>query len=203
MPADQVPLEGAPLAGMVILQIATGLALGFLTQLVFSAIQAAGALIDLMGGFTMSQALDPYLNSQSSLFGRFYQMTAITLLFAINGHLLLIKGFMTSFEAVPLGGIQLDNLRTVLLHDVSLFMLAAIEIAGPLMAAFFLAEVALGLLSKAAPQLNVFTFGFPFKILLTLLMVGWAIPLIPGALHTLIMHVLRDGVGALTAGGGG
>jgi flagellar biosynthesis protein FliR len=193
-PAGSITLDTGPLLGMILMQIATGLILGFLTQLMFSAVQTAGGLIDLFGGFTLSQALDPYNNNQTSIFGRFYGMLAATLLFAINGHLLLIKGFATSFDAVPLNGIDLGNLKEVLFKDISMFMLAAVEIAGPLLAVYFLSEISLGLLSKAAPQLNILTFGFPFKILLTLLMITWAIPLIPESLHTLVNHTLRDGI---------
>lgn len=200
LPTDQITLETGPLLGMILIQVATGLVLGFITQMLFAAVQAAGSLIDLFGGFTLTQSLDPFMNNQSSVFGRFYGLIAVTLLFVINGHLLLIKGFMTSFEAVPLGGIELDSLKEVIIGNVSTFMLAALEIVGPLLAAFFLAEVALGLLSKAAPQLNIFTFGFPFKILLTLLLIMWAIPVVPEALQTLLNNSLRDGISVLASG---
>jgi flagellar biosynthesis protein FliR len=202
MPADKMTLDEGTLMGMVVMQVVTGLVLGFLTQILFSAVQAAGSLIDLFGGFTLSQALDPFGNNQVSVFGRFYQMMAITLLFAINGHLLLVKGFMTTFDVVPLGGVAIDNFKKVLVSDISMFMLAAVEIAGPLLAAYFLSDIAMGLLSKAAPQLNVLTFGMPLKILLTLLMVGSALPLIPGAIHTLLDQNIRDGIHAITFTGG-
>lgn len=191
---ENLNLETAPFVGMIFMQIATGLVLGFLTHLIFSAFQAAGSLIDLFGGFTLGQSLDPFSNVPSSVFGRFYGMMSTTLLFAINGHLLLIKGFMTSFDAVPLGGVQLDNIKQLLMKDVTLFALSAIEIAGPLLAVFFLGEISLGLLSKAAPQLNILSVAFPFKILLTLTLVAFVLPIAPDAMRTLIDHTLRDGV---------
>ena len=202
IPADQVTLEAGPLMVMVVTQIVTGLALGFLTQLVFAAVSAAGSLIDMFGGFTLSQSFDPLLNNQTSVFGRFYQLLATTLLFVTSGHLMLIKGFMTSFEAVPLGGVEFDNFKELLLKDMSMFLLSAVEIAGPLLVAYFLTEVALGLLSKAAPQLNILTFGLPLKILLTLMLVAAAVPLVPGAVETLVNHSIRDGVALLGAGAG-
>lgn len=200
LPAEQMTLETGPLLGMVLIQAVTGVVLGYLTLILFSAIQAAGSLIDLFGGFSMAQTMDPFSNNQTSIFGRFYQLLATTLLFTVNGHLLLIKGFATSFEAVPLGGIAVEQFQTLVLRNLSMFVLAGVEIAGPLLAAYFLADVALGLLSKAAPQLNIFTFGFPFKILLTLLLVASAMPLIPGALETLVETAVRDGVRALAIG---
>lgn len=203
LPADQVTLETGALLTQVFMQMATGLMLGFLTHVLFSAVQSAGAMIDLFGGFTMTQAMDPMGNNQQSVFGRFYQLTAVTLLFVINGHLLLLKGFMTSFEVVPLDGMHFAGFQSLLLDAVSKMGLAAIEIAGPLLAAYFLAEVALGLLSKAAPQLQILQFGFPFKILLTLLLVGSAIPLLPGAIDSLINDVLRSGMRVLHFSSGG
>ncbi len=202
LPADQLTLDTGTLLGLIVAQVLTGLVLGFLTQLVFAAFQSAGAYIDLFGGFSLSQAFDPFGSTQTSVFGRFYQLIATTVLFVINGHLMLIKGFMTSFEAVPMGGVDMSKFQEALLEGVAKMSLAAIEIAGPLLAAFFLSEIALGLLSKAAPQLNILTFGFPFKILLTLLMVGAALPLIPGALHTLLNGILRNGMSALDMASG-
>jgi flagellar biosynthetic protein FliR len=203
LPADQVSLDASYLVTGVITQTLTGLALGMICMVLLQAVSLAGSLIDLFGGFTLSMAMDPFSQSQSSIFGRFYSLIGTTMLFAINGHLLLIKGFLTSFDAVPLGGLGMQNFSDYLLKEVGLLMLAACEIAGPLLAAYFLTEVALGMLSKAAPQMNIIQFGFPLKILLTLLMVGAALPIVPGALHTLIDEVLRRGMDFMGTGGEG
>ena len=84
---------------------------------------------------------------------------------------------------------------------VPTFFTAAIEIAAPLLAALFLAEISLGLLSRAAPQLNVFVLGFPLKILLTLLLAGLALPLLPDAVSSLLEHTLRAGGSVVRAFG--
>ena len=90
LPADKLTVDTGALMGMILMQALTGLALGFITLMLFNAVQAAGSLIDLFGGFTMSQALDPFLNNQASTFGRLYQLLATVLLFALNGHFMLI-----------------------------------------------------------------------------------------------------------------
>ncbi len=186
-------IELGALLAAIVLQVAIGIALGFIVYLLFAAVQAAGELIDLFGGFTVAPAFDPLSNAQSSTFGRFYQLLAVTLLFVINGHILLVRGFMTSFEAINATSPRLENLSGNLASAVALFFLAAIEIAAPLLAALFLAEVALGLLSRAAPQMNVFLIGFPFKILLTLLLGGLALPLRPGSVESLLGQAMRHG----------
>jgi len=186
-------IELAPLLAAIVMQVGIGLALGFVVYLIFSAVQAAGELIDLFGGFTVAPAFDPLSNAQSSTFGRFYQLLAVTLLFVINGHILLLRGFMTSYDAISATSPRLEDLSGGLTASLATFFLAAVEIAAPLLAALFLAEVALGLLSRAAPQMNVFIIGFPFKILLTLLLGGLALPLLPGSIESLLGQALRQG----------
>jgi flagellar biosynthetic protein FliR len=198
--SQAVPLEVGPLLSAAVLQVGAGLALGFIGVLLLSAFQAAGSLIDLFSGFTMVQLFDPMTSSATSIFGRFYSLLATTLLFATNGHLLLVRGFLTSFEAAPMTSLSLDGIGEVLIQDLGRFFLSAVQIALPLLAALFLAEVALGLLSRAAPTMNVFVLGMPLKILLTLSLAGLAIPLLPGALDTLVRPVIRHG---LTITGGG
>ena len=184
--------QPAALIGAVAMQVAIGLTLGFVVFLMFSAVQAAGELIDLFGGFTVAPAYDPLSNAQSSTFGRFYNLLATTLLFVINGHVLLIRGFETSFQSISATP-TLNDLSSGLISDLGVFFLAAVEIAAPLLAALFLAEVALGLLSKAAPQMNIFMVGFPVKILLTLMLAGLALPLLPGTVESLLGHAMRGG----------
>jgi flagellar biosynthetic protein FliR len=203
LPANEVSLEASYIVTGVVTQMVTGLLLGLICMVLLQAVALAGQMIDLFGGFTMSMAMDPLGQAQSSIFGRFYNLIGITMLFAINGHLMLIKGFLTSFDAVPLGGLGMQQFSDFLLKEAGMLMLAACEIAGPLLAAYFLTEVALGMLSKAAPQMNIIQFGFPLKILLTLLMVGAALPIIPGAVHNLVNDVLRGGMDLMGSGGEG
>ena len=195
-----VPLEPGPLIVAAVLQIAAGLALGFLALMLFSAVQAAGGLIDLLSGLTMASLFDPFTQATSSIFGRFYHLVAVTLLFAINGHVLLVRGFLTSYSAAPLTDIDLDVVGDILTRDFALFFVAAAEIALPLLAALFLADVALALLARAAPQMNVFVVGMPLKVLLAITLAGLALPLLPDAVSSLLNTIVRDGRALVGAG---
>jgi flagellar biosynthetic protein FliR len=201
--AGAIPTDTASFVTTAFLQVAVGITLGFLAQLLLAAAQAAGSLIDLFGGFTLASAYDPLSLAQTSIFGRSYQLFTAVLLFATNGHLLLVRGFMTSFSAVPVTGIDTRNLARLVTHDMSLFFLAAVEIAAPLIAALFLADVALGLLARATPQLNPMMMAYPLKILMTLMLVGLAIPFLPNVVHNLLTDALRSGrdFGRLVQGG--
>ncbi len=169
------------------LQIFVGAALGFITALFFAAIQAAGDLIDVFGGFTLAMAFDPLSQSQSSIFGRFYNLTAVTLLFASDGHQLILRGFMQSYKTLPLNiNISMETFGRLLVSGIGEMFLAALQIAGPLIAVLFLIDVAFGLLNRVAPALNAFQLGFPAKILLVLVLSSTAIAILPGILSNLV-----------------
>ena len=178
--------ELAPLLAAVALQVAVGVSRGFVTYVLFAAVQAAGDLIDLFGGFSLAVAFDPMSLSQNSVFGRLHQLLAIVLLFAVDGHLLVLRGFLTTYDVLPLdAGIDLTSTLQVMAGAVGTFFLAALQIAAPLVGVLFLADVGLGLLNRVSPSLNAFSLGFPLKIMLTLLLVGLTFPLLPGSVSHL------------------
>ena len=131
---SRVPLEVGPLIMAGAFQVLLGVALGFIVQMLFAAVSAAGELIDVFGGISVMPAFDPLSNQQASGFGRIYQVFASTLLFSLGGHLLLMRGFLESFHAIGVDGLDFTNLKTLLVDGLGHFMLAAVEIAAPLLA---------------------------------------------------------------------
>ena len=181
-------------------EVVIGAALGFLVQVLFTAVQVAGDMIDVTGGFSLQPAYDPMSLSTQGVIGKLHYLLAITLLFTSGGHLLLIRGFVTSYEGLPVGGsIPTDQLGSAMLTAFTMMFLAALQIAGPLVAVLLLADVALALLSKAAPALNIFAIGFPVKIMITLALLGLTFPLLPPALDSL-MDTAIEGMTALRSG---
>ena len=173
-------------------QVVVGVALGFLTALFFAAVQAAGDLIDLLGGFSMAFAFDPMGTNQSSVFGRFYNVLAVTLLFVTDGYQLVLRGFMESYNTLPLNGtLSLATLDKLLTSGVTHMFTAALEIAAPLAAVLFCTDLALGLLNRIAPALNAFSLGFPAKIFLVLSLGGLAIGMLPRAIHSLVIPAVE------------
>lgn len=170
-PGNSIAAGTPAFLGEVLLQVVIGLALGFLVFLVFAAVQAAGNLIDLFGGFQLAQAFDPMSMTNGAQFSRLYGLTALVLLFASDAYQVLITGLVHSFDALPLGAaMNLATLSQTLTSGVSGMVVSALQIAGPLVAVLFLADVGLGLLTRVAPALNAFALGFPLKILLTLIL---------------------------------
>jgi flagellar biosynthetic protein FliR len=155
-------------------------------------VQMAGDILDVAGGFSLQPGYDPMAMTQNSSLGRLHYLLATTLLFSSGGHLLMVKGFATSYTGLPVGGeVPADQIAAVVITAFSMMFLAAVQIAGPMVAVLLLADVALALLSRAAPALNVFAMGFPVKIMLTLAMLGLTFPLLPSALDGLLEQGAR------------
>jgi flagellar biosynthetic protein FliR len=192
IPPGSVPSDTAGLVGAALTQALTGLALGFIINVLVSAAQSAGEMIGLFGGFSLPAALDPLNEQQSNVMGQFYGLVAITALFALNAHLILVRGFLASFGAVGLSLTSRGAIAATLVHDLSSFFVSALEIAAPLIGVLFLAQIVLGLLAKAAPQLNVLVLGLPFQILLTLGLAGLAIRVLPDFIGRLVGQAVTD-----------
>jgi flagellar biosynthesis protein FliR len=179
-------LATAPFVGALVTQAVVGVMLGMLTMILVNAISTAGSLVDIFAGYSLAAVYDPLADHQAAIFGRFYQLVAATLLFATNGHLILVNGFFRSFDAVPVNGLAAGDMASVLTKNLGVFFVAAIEVAGPVLACLFLSELTLGLLAKAAPSLNVFSLAFPLRIVVALVLVGIALPLVAPALDNLV-----------------
>ena len=189
-----VPLQVVPLAGAAVMQVAAGVALGYIGVLLLGMVQAAGGMIDAFSGFNMAQMVDPSSTGMVSVFGRFYQLLTVRLLFAMDGHVLIVRGFVASFDATSLDKIDLSRLSTLLTTDLTHFLVAALEVSAPIVAALVLTELALAVLAKAAPSMNVFVLGMPLKMLVTVSLAAVAIPLLPGAINGVVEPLLRQGL---------
>lgn len=183
---QHVPASTPALLLAAVAQVVIGAAMGYVTMLLFSAVAAAGALIDVFGGFSLAAAYDPLSLNSNAVFGRFHQMLAVVLLMVSGGYLIVIGGLLSSFSFVGLTGMpDVHSWEGVLPTAFSLFFTTAVQIALPLIAVLFVADLALALMTKVAPQLNAMNVMFPAKIGLTLLLVGLCFPMLPGALSRL------------------
>ena len=181
-------------------QAVIGLALGFLVFLMFQAVGAAGGMIDAFAGLTSAQLFDPLSKTATGPVGRLYQTLGTAILFLTNGHLMLIGGLARSFDMSPLSGFRIDRMANLVTQDFTQFMIAAVQIAAPILGALFVTEVLLGLASRAAPKLNVMVIGFGAKSLVMFMLLGAALPLIPYVMTQLLKDSLRLMSGLLGGG---
>lgn len=192
MASGPLPTDTVGLVGATVIQVFVGLSLGMVVSILMSAVQAAGSALGVFGGFALPEGLDPMSQQEANVIGQTYGLMAVTLLFVLDGHVFLVKGFMESFSAVGVSVQSVGSVAQTLVHDLAVFFISALQMAAPLLAVLFMAQVVLGLLAKAAPQLNVFVLGLPFQVLLTLALIGIGVRILPGFITRLVVQAVAD-----------
>jgi flagellar biosynthetic protein FliR len=162
---------------LVIVESAVGLLLGFLFRFFFFAINIAGELIGISSGLASAQIFNPGLGANVNVFEQLHFVLAIIFLLALNGHHLFIKGLAQSYSAVPLAfpGIKLSSLSEFAAL-ISMTFTMGLKMAAPVVVAVFMANLAMGVVGRAVPQINVLMTGMQVTILVTLLVVFTSIP---------------------------
>ena len=165
-PAQYFPAHPASLLAMFMGELVLGMALGIIVRMLIAAVQIGGGIINFQMGFSMVNAIDPMTGQQEPVTTHFIYMCTMLTFLSLNGHLNLIRALGNSFELVPPGGLFLTPklMNEVMSFSKEMFVLG-IRIAAPVILALFLVDLALALISKMAPQMNVMTMGFPIKIM--------------------------------------
>jgi len=160
-------------------QVILGLIVGFVAYLVFMGIQFAGEIADIQIGFAVANVLNPTTQQQVTVIGEL-QLTLATLFFLItNSHLLFLQGIGGSFHLAPLPYINLDpSVASNMVVFLEQAFLIVLKVAAPAAVSLFVVNVALGLMARVAPQMNVFVVGFPLQIGVGLMMLAVSVPLL-------------------------
>lgn len=174
-----IDLNGRGALGVVAQQIAVGLAIGFSVRLVFAAVELAGEVIGLQMGLNFASFFDPLANAQVSAVARFFGNMATLLFIVINGHLLILMAVVKSFERFPVDGNFLQSLAQMRLYELgaSLFS-SALWIALPMIALLLFVNLALGIISRVAPQMNIYAVGFPVTLTVGMLGITATLPML-------------------------
>ncbi|KSU85083.1 flagellar biosynthetic protein FliR [Fictibacillus enclensis] len=154
---------------LVFKEALVGLSLGLIASILFYSIQVAGGFIDLQMGFAIAGVFDPQTGVQTPLLAKFLYQLALLFLLALNGHYLLLDGLFYSYSFVPLTDVHfgLGNGETAR-HAVSVvtaMFVIAFQMALPVVGTLFLVDLALGIVARTVPQINIFAVGLPLKIL--------------------------------------
>lgn len=174
-------------------ELAIGLVMGLVMTLTFSAIQIAGQLMDMQSGFGLMNVFNPAFETQFPIFGFFYFILAVLFLLITNGHHLMIKALASTFETIPLGGLEADvdlighmsTWGTMMFYD-------GLMIAAPVIAAMLLAYVTMGLMGRVVPQIHLFVVGFPITIATALLIVALTIDYYLAYLDGMFVGMFRN-----------
>ena len=166
-------------------ELLLGLVLGLSVRLILTSFEMAGQFMGFQMGFTIVNVVDPQSGSQTSIMAQFSYILAILIFLMVNGHHYLIQALVRSFELVPPGGFVPDGGVYVKLVKLSSHMFTvALKIAAPVMSSLLLATIALGIVSKTVPQMNILIVGFPLNIGIGLLLLGFS-------MSTVVPYVIR------------
>jgi flagellar biosynthetic protein FliR len=171
-----LPSEPAALAVLGLGELTIGLMLGFVMTLVFAAIQVGGQIMDMQSGFSMINVFNPAMETQVPVFGFFLFILAILFLLVTNGHHVMIRALVSTFDQIPLGGFVL---RPELFWEISrwgrVMFYDGLLIAAPVAAALFVAYLAMGLIGRLVPQVQLFVVGFPLTIAVGLFVMAMSV----------------------------
>ncbi len=171
---DMFSYEGIRVA---IAQVMIGLSTGFIVQLVFAAIVFAGQGVALSMGLGFASMVDPQNGQQVPVIAQLYVITSTLIFLGLDGHLLLIKMLLDSFTSLPLGidGITKTNIWDVIAWSSRMFA-GGLLLAMPVIVSLLLVNIGFGIATRAAPQLNIFSVGFPVTLMLGIVLIWLTLP---------------------------
>ncbi len=163
---------------LVFKEILTGVSIGFTMSLLFAGIEFAGEYISMDMGISMAQAFDPTVSQNMSIIATLKNILALLIFLIIDGHHFLVEAVAYSYKVVAIGDWQLSSLGVDKLIRLSAqVFIIGIKVAAPIMVALFLTSVAMGIIARAVPQMNIFFVGFPIRIAVGFLFLSLGFPL--------------------------
>ena len=174
-----IDLNSREVLGVVAQQVMVGLAMVFSVRLVFASVELAGEVIGLQMGLNFASFFDPASNAQLSAVARFFSHMAMLLFVVINGHLLLLMAVIKSFERFPVNGNFMQVFAGMRLYELGSSLFAsALWIAMPMIALLLFVNLAMGIVSRVAPQMNIYAVGFPVTLTVGMLGIAATLPML-------------------------
>jgi len=189
-------IDPVSLPGMMILaqQFIIGIAMGFTIQIVFASVDMAGTLISMSMGLGFASFYDPQTRGSTPALSQFLTLVATMLFLSLNLHLMLLETLVQSFTTMPIGS-DLAAHPGIWFHIVtagSAIFSSGVQLALPIIAALLVTNIALGILTKAAPQLNLFGIGFPITMGVGFIMLFVIIPYLAAPLQHLFELGIKE-----------
>ena len=169
---SQVELFSGGSLVITLQQMLIGVAMGFVLQMIFDAVEMAGQLVSSSMGLSFATSVDPLYGASTPVLGQLYTIMVTLTFLALNGHLLFIESLMQSFSLLPIGltGLGLDGIWMLVNFGGTVFS-GALMLSLPILAAIMIVNLGFGVMSRAAPSMNLFSVGFPVSLGLGLIFV--------------------------------
>lgn len=187
-PALPPPPQVALLSGEGVLilaqQVVIGISLGFMLRIVFAAVEFAGQFMGLQMGLSFASLIDPVNGAQTPVVAQFMVLTTALILFAFNGHHLILEALVESFRSLPIAAVPLSayDFGAIVRWGAVIFSLG-LQIALPVTAALLSTNLAIGMMTRAAPQLNIFAVGFPLTLTAGFIVLYFSLVYLPQTLE--------------------
>lgn len=158
---------------LIVTEAFTGLTLSLILRLIFAGLQTAAQMAGFQMGLSVASVMEPQSGAQSLIIAEFIYLTALTLFLVSNAHHLVIKAIYESFAILPPGELTLkEPLATIIFKIANEMFVISVKIMAPVMAILLFSQVALGILAKAVPQINMLVLSFGINIALGLIFLG-------------------------------
>jgi flagellar biosynthetic protein FliR len=190
-------LPASPVAGLftsawwgtLLRELALGVLIGFTLQIVFEAVMLSGELISASSSLSFAVLADPLRGMSTPVIGQFLMIVATLLFLALGGHLQFIEWLARSFETLPIGGDgpDVERIGGLLRYSGELFA-GGLMLALPVLIALLTINLALGVISRSAPSLNLFAVGFPLSLIACLVLLYVAMPAMLEKIGGLLDH---------------
>jgi len=190
--SDIIGFNDPRAAGVLMQQVGVGLCIGFAVRLVFAAVELAGEVVSFQMGLNFASFFDPAMANQSSAVAIFFSQMTSLLFVVMNGHLMVLMAVNRSFQAFPIDQNFLQALGRMKLYTLGSELFAsALWIALPMVGLLMFTNLALGIMSRVAPQLNIFAIGFPITLLVGLVGIAFTLPMLDQPFIALMGRVIE------------
>ena len=186
-------MDPMSLAGVLILvqQLIIGLAMGFAMRIVFAAVEMAGEITGMTMGLGFATFFDPQSRGRSSAISQFLALLTLMVYLATNLHLVLLATLADSFVSMPISDLPIGGqMFQQLTSWGGRIFSAGVQLSLPIIAALLITNISLGILTRAAPQLNLFGIGFPITIGMGFIMIGLTLPYLATPLDLLFQEAV-------------
>lgn len=189
-------LDPMSLPGFLILaqQLIIGLAIGFAMRITFAGVEMAGEITGMTMGLGFASFFDPQTRARSSAISQFLALLTLMIYLATNLHLVVLSTLAQTFELLPISSsfVSAGGMLEVVKWGGRIFS-AGVQLSLPIVAALLITNIALGILTRAAPQLNIFGIGFPITIGVGFIMIGIVLPYLMNP----IINLMQEGIDAM------
>lgn len=190
---ETLPGIGLPLGIAVVRELLIGFSIGLGASLMLTGIQLAGQIVDIQMGLGMVNIIDPVTSTQISVMGQYFYLIATLVFLVVDGHHVLIRAVVESFGIIPLGQAHFSvALGTKMMDVFGQIFFIAFRVGAPIIGALFITNMALGVVARTVPQMNVFIVGMPLNLAVGFLMTAVSMSFFVYVVQGLFKGMYRD-----------